>query len=253
MITIAEFKKYINLEGGDKDSLLETCILNAMSHLDTECNRALLKESHVYKNYKHEYYDTIYLIHYPIRSVSAVQYFDGTEYADCYDTEQLLTDNMEINIDFIKLRNVNIIGRDIKVTYVSGYTFEVGTGTLTTVQNTNTVTGVSTLFKTECTANDFIIVGSQRVQIASIESDTRLTLKKPFTEAFTAQPFNISSVPNDLSNICLELAAICYYNSGQSLDLLIKASDSVSSGSSENTTYKNYELKGIDKYKRINV
>lgn len=52
----------------------------------------------------------------------------------------------------------------------------VGLGTITVTNGDTLVTGSGSAFMSQCNANDYLEIGSTRVQIASVQSDTQLTL-----------------------------------------------------------------------------
>ena len=73
----------------------------------------------------------------------------------------------------------------------------VGTGTITSVNNKYKIVGVATLFTTEVEIGEFIYIKGQNEfsKVESIESDTELTLDRPFTVDLAGSAFDITPRP----------------------------------------------------------
>jgi len=99
------------------------------------------------------------------------------------------------------LKNIDFTDTSIKLALGIEPIMNQGTGTITT--SGTTVTGTGTQFTTELQAGWFIVIGSEKREIASISSDTSLTLTGAFSQDYTtAVPFwYIQVIPEDIYHL----------------------------------------------------
>ena len=258
MITLAEFKNILGIADTDKDSFLQGFISSAISTLNSQCNRVLVKNNHTeYIQNCNATGDKLYLRNAPINSITSIYYWDGQAYVSLFSGSDTISDSITNAGDYILLRKgYNVFGKDLKVVYNAGYKFTAGTGRLRILTGLANVEGLfGTLFQTEIKVGDYLCFEGEKIKVASVDSDELLVLESPVSRDFISVGYNISNVPANLEQKCLELAIKYYYDSPQGKDALLKATDSVS-GQTTNTSvqFKDLDLSEvISEYRFINI
>lgn len=258
MITLSEFKSYINITETDNDSILQGFINTAVSKLDSLCNRKFLNRTICEYIYPTDWNDSqkYYLKQGFVNSVVSIKYWNDTEYVTLFTGTDDVCNSVQVREDFIYLLNgYNFYKKNIEIVYNAGYKFQTGTGTVNTTVGSKDITGVSSYFTDEVSIGDYILIEGQRKQVTIINSATSLTLDSAFDTEYTGVSFNISNVPEDLRQGCKELASKLYYDSGIGLNTLIKSNESVSGQTSgTSTTFKELDLTHlINQYRFLNI
>ncbi len=255
MITLSELKNYLSLTTTDKDNILTGFINSATDKINAECNRTFEKTEHTEYITCSQSYDTLFLKNSPVNSISSIQYYNGTEYADLIDgSGDSIALNVENRGDYIVLRGYNVYSKDIKIVYNAGYKFITGTGRLRGDIGSTTITGTGTLFTSEVAVNDYISVNGNRYKVTAIASNTSLTISSAVPEDVGLSSYAISNVPEDIRNVLFKIASMMYLESGQGKDLLYKSSEGMGSGASESVSYEKLDIKDfISTYRFINI
>ena len=254
MITLSEFKAYVNITGSDKDSLLQGFISSAIEKLNSECNRKFIRDTFTeYFNYPN--CKTVYLQNAPVVSITSLQYYSDNAYTNLIDGSGHTIDNsIEINSNSIVAVNSYSFSRNkLKVVYVGGYKFTVGTGRVKVLAGSKNVEGLlGTLFTDEIVAGDYIYFDGLKRKVATIVDATHLTLTEAVLEDHISVTFTVSNVPDDLCLFCCKIAAEMWYESPAGKGLLLVESKSTEKDGSFN--YKALDWTPmLEKYRVINI
>jgi len=255
MITLTEYKQYLNIVDTDKDDILQGFITSAISQIDSLCNRKFLKADYT-ENISCNYFgNLLYPKNYPVNSVTSIKYFDSSVYTNI--TTGTLSDSIEILDYYVKLNELmSVRNKEVQIVYNGGYKFESGTGRIKILAGTTNIIGLfSTVFTTEVTAGDYLCFDGLRKKVLTVTDNDSIVLDSPVSEDHISVGYTISNVPEDLRQGCKELAAKLYYDSGIGNNTLLKTGES-NSGQTSGTSvqYKDLNLQSlISNYRVINV
>lgn len=240
MLTLSELKYYNKFDGTDNDVFFQQCIAMATGNIEAKCKRKFIYNTHTeyfnidsrgYYSYELEDYipfgfsnnkQAVFLGNLPIVSLTSIEELnsDGT-YTTIFTgtdtiTDSSITNNSTGEVSLIKGYAFPYGNNSTKIVYKAGYKFSQLTGTVSNSANGNTITGVGTLFTTELSVGDKIIIGNERKTITTITSNTSLTVDFNFINANGTAVSYLNNYPDDLRKFCFELATWIYYQSPHS-------------------------------------
>lgn len=233
MLTLSEFKKYIKIDGNDNNAFFQSCIDKAISNMESKCSRNFIQRTYTqYITFTYEGYDydcltnnrgRVFLSNTPIISVTSIEELedsDGT-YSTIFTTPDTIANSTIIKnnigeVSLLKSYSFPYGNDSTKIVYSAGYKFSQLTGTVSNSANSQTVTGVGTLFTTELVVGDYISIGIEKRKVTAIASATSLTVDFNIINVNSAVTAYINNFPDDLIKFCLELATWIYYQSPQS-------------------------------------
>ena len=246
MITLTEFKQYLNIVETEFDVQLQGFINKAVAKLNALCNRNFLKADYT-ENISCNYFgNLIYPRNFPVNSVTSIKYFDSSVYTNI--TAGTLSNSIEILDYYVKINNLmSVKNKEVQIVYNGGYKFQSGTGKLKLLAGSPNVEGLfGTLFTTEIAVNDYICFDGLRRKVITVTDNTHIVLSEPVSEDHISVGYSISNVPEDLQQGCRELATKLYNDSSIGNNTLLKSSDSISGQTSGTSTqYKDLDLKNI--------
>lgn len=251
MITLNEYKQYLNIVETENDGILQGFISTANSQLDSLCNRKLLKSDYTEIVECNYFKNMIYLKNYPINSISSVKYYDGVNYMD------IANNYFENSESYLTANNIfSLYGKRLQVVYNGGYKFQSGTGRVKILTGSVNVLGLfDTVFSSEVTAGDYLCFDGLRKKVLTVTDDTHIILDSPVSEDHISIGYTITNVPEDLRQACKELATKLYYDSGIGNSTLLKSGESLSGTTSGSSVqFKELDMKNIiANYRNINV
>lgn len=245
MITLTEFKQYLNIVETKYDAQLQGFITSAITQLNSLCNREFIKNDYIEVIECNLFSNAIYLKSSPINSVTSIKYYDSNSFVNVSGTIADYVENME---SYLYLKNVfSLRGKRLQVVYNGGYKFVNGTGKVKVLTGSANVLGLfDTVFTDEIEVNDYLCFDGLKIKVTAITDDSHLILESPVSEDHISKGFTISNVPEDLRQSCKELATKLYNDSSIGNNALLKSSYSISSQTSGTSTrYKDLDLKNI--------
>ena len=274
MIDKAELNKELKIPSTDtsQDSLIQSIIWRAKEFFDSECNRDFWGLSRT-EFYNGNGTDLLLVDQYPFSKdvdglesnadISVLKYWDSgeEEYTDLItETGDTISNSTEVLPcgELILLKGYTFhVGdkpKNIKITYEGGYRYKAGTGTLAVTAGATAVVGTSTLFTTECSVGDYLVIGSERIKIKTITDATHIVLEYGLITAASTASYKISNLPLDLVNGIIQKGMELYYDSPQGQSRFGISSSGVGSQASDSTSYNKVDFQPlINKYKRLNV
>ena len=274
MIDKAELNKELKIPSTDtsQDSLIQSIIWRAKGFFDSECNRDFWGLSRT-EFYDGNGTDSLLLDHYPFTKdvdgvltntgITTLKYWDSDSrtYKDLIDgTDDTISNSTEVLPcgELVLLKDYTFKKADkpknIKITYTGGYKYQAGTGTVAVTAGSTAVVGTNTLFTTECSVGDYLIIGSERVKIKTITDATNIVLEYALITVAATATYKISSLPLDLVNGFIQKGMELYYDSPQGSSRFGISSSGVGSQANESVSYNKVDFQPlINKYKKLNV
>ena len=255
MITLAQAKKYLSVTGTTQDAFLGDCINKAKSHIENYLNWENLNDTQ-YTKYYSNIEGNVLALAMALTDVSTLQWLDDDmEATDLIDGSIAGVDNdidntLLIDSPLIKLfKGFSFTGYFLKIVFNAGYKFTGLTGTVTTAIGDATVTGVDTLFTTELSAGDKIIIGYEIKEVLSITDITHLETTDTFYSVNAGVGITLTTLPDIIRQKLEETTAYKFRESyqGQST-LMLESKSSGGSGVTDSETYKPLDLSDCDKY-----
>jgi len=258
VITVAQANKYLNITGTTQNAFMGDCINKAKSHIETYLNWENLSDTEYTKYYKDIEGSEIALA-MALTSVGTLQYLDSDKTAtDIIDgttdgEDDTIANSTLIDSPLFRLfKGYSFTGYFLKIVFNAGYKFTGLTGTVTTAIGSATVTGVGTLFTTELSAGDYIIVGNEKKQVSSVTDITHLETTDTFYSVNTGVAITLTTLPDIFRQKLEETTAYTFRESyqGQST-LMLESKSSSGSGLTDSENYKPLDLTPLDKYKNL--
>lgn len=251
MITLTELKSYLVIDETENDALIQGFITTAISKINSMCNRKLVADNFTEVITSNIFTDRIYLKNTPINLVTSIEYYDGEEYLDLFNSPDELSDIFENLEDYLLMRKgYSVEGKNLRVVYNGGYKFVQGTGKLKCLSSVNVTDGLGVSFA-NVDVGDYITFEGERRLVSAKADSTHLTLSEPATDDYTAVNFNISNVPEDLRQFCKELCKKLYDESPLGKDMLLRSNES---NENDSASFKDWDNSGlISQYRFINI
>lgn len=250
MITLAEFKNYLQISETENDPIIQGFINSAIVKLGAMCNRNFTKSDYTEIIQSNVFKDMIYLKNTPINSVTTLQYWDGTAYSNMIATPDTISDSVENLGEYLLLRKGYYAGdKNLKVVYNAGYKFVTGTGRIRGDIGTTVIQGEDTLFTTEVTAGDYLTVNGNKYLVTEVVSNTGIYIDSAVIEDIGLSSYTISNVPDDLRQACFELSKKLYDESPLGKDMLLRSNEN---NENDSATFKEWDNSSVlSQYKRI--